>query len=116
MGWKEAKTQEELPRYQRGVDYGRARPVLIRKGNQVVVVEPGRNVWDGRFNPWTYAPMEVTMTTAKGDEWGMGTELFKGRMTKAKMAEAAPRIAAHLGVKVKDLPPIDRRKTFVWED
>lgn len=116
--WKETAIPIELPRYQRGVDYGRARAVLIQKGNRAVVVTPGHNVWSGIGMPWGYAPAEVSLVEVDGgsSSFGSSKRVFEGRITKAKMAEAAPKIAAWLGVAVEDLPAIDRRKSFVWED
>lgn len=115
MSWKEAETQAELPRRQGGCDYGRARPVLVQKGNHAVVVIPGHSAWSGVGQPWEHTPTVVSLATMSGN-YSQHSDLFEGRITKAKMAEAAPKIAAWLGVKVEELPAIARRKTFVWED
>jgi hypothetical protein len=62
-----------------------------------------------------YAPTTVDLDNEDGAEWGNTKKLFTGRVSKAKLVAAAPEIAKWLGVAVADLPPIDRRKTFVWQ-
>lgn len=88
---------------------------MIQKGDHAVVIEPGHSAWNGVGQSWKHTPTLFVLATMSGD-YRQQKDLFEGRMTKAKLAEAAPKIAAWLGVAVEDLPAITRRKTFVWED
>lgn len=109
--------QLELPRVQRGVDYGVRRPVLALKGNRVLLVQPGHTFTCG-VGDREYSPTSCELRTADGVriDFSHHSELFAGQLSKAKLAAAAPRIAEWLGCAVEELPPIHRRKTFVWHE
>jgi hypothetical protein len=117
MSWQEAETQLMLPQVQRGVDYGALRPVLLQRGNRCLAVEPS-HTFTVALGTRTTSPMRLVLADMGGSAWGGGpaTDLFAGRLSRAKLAAAAPRIAAWLGCTVEGLPPIHRRKTFVWLD
>jgi hypothetical protein len=111
--WLELPEQLVLPQVQRGVDYGVPRPVLLQKGNRCLVVEPGHSHWAGRGER-TYGPTGYELQTMDGQYEPAAKPLFTGRLSKAKLAAVAPRIAEWLGCSVEELPPIHRRKTYVW--
>ncbi len=113
MSWREVDPIT-LPRYQTGVDYGRPRHVLARKGDRQIVVTPGHTAWVS-VGQSGYYPVTVDMSTVTTPVGGFpdSTEAFEGRITKAKIAAATEKMAEWLGV--DELPPIHRRKTFIWE-
>jgi hypothetical protein len=115
MTWRELPEQLELPQVQMHVDYGVRRLVLLQKGNRVLLVQPGHSHWCA-IGERSYSPTSYELRTADGSrmDWGQNRELFTGRLSKAKLAAAAPRIAEWLGCTVEELPAIHRRKTYVW--
>jgi len=103
-----------MPRIQNGCDYGQERIVLAQKGDKYIVVIPGHKVWSGVGQPWVYAPTTVTMIGPSGNSsFPFVKDVIEGRTSKAKIAAVADEIAEWFGV---EMPAIDSKKTFIWED
>ncbi len=115
--WEEIPWQVTHPRMQGGCDYGTARPVLAQKDTKIVEYRPGCTSWHKRGET-KYSPSRLVLWESKPRNTSFpspATDVFTGRVTKAKLKAASKQIAEFFGVPEAQLPPLDRHKTFVWK-
>lgn len=111
----EARGQETIPRHDGGTDWGHDLVVLIRKGQKVMVVWPGHLTWGGIGQDRHYFETR-TMLLDRSKARGFSSEqrdLFEGRVTKARLEEAMPRIREFFGHPELTVDQISRQKTLV---
>jgi len=120
VSWKKLDKQTILPQHENGVDWSAKRSLLLSrkmpdKSTRTLVWQPGHTGWVSRGQSGYY-----TATLDLHDSAGrsvLGIELLEGgRLNQNRLKPLLERIAKHFGCTVEDLPKIERRSTYVWED
>lgn len=82
-----------LPSCEFGIDWGRPRKLLVRKGGKMLFIVPGHSGWNGRGSTKYYGTKWTLYQ--RGGDWH---DIHTGRMNASTLALLEPRIAQFFGV------------------
>lgn len=103
-----------LPRASSGIDWGRERKLLVRNSfGKALVWSPPGTCWNGRGNPHSYVPTELTIHFNSAEYLDRKILCEGGRLSKKLILSFKTEIDAEFGEGVAEM--IDVKKTLILD-
>jgi hypothetical protein len=111
--WSKQSVQIVLPAYDRGIDYGAERKLLLKKGDKILYWQGGSPYWSS-IGVTGYSPAGLHVVDPSLRQGSISTRLSEGRFSQARVAEVEKEILKFFGKECAPLPKLDTKTTYIW--